>query len=221
MTRQRAQLHEHETRTQIIHAALALFAQEGFFGPSLRAVGKAAQQKNTAAVHYHFKDRDGLLQACLEHVLEALDSPQIKQRTIKLPTPPAPKRLHETLLEAFLPIFSLSQQHPDWGAAGIRFLARAMQGESALLVQQLEQQTQAHTQALIARLSLLLPKLPEAILLERYELATLTVIHATVASPYEAARLGRAWSEQEVAGSIQRTLDFIAGGFMAPCSPEP
>lgn len=221
MTHQPSQTTELETRTQLIHAALSLFAQEGFFGPSLRAVGKAAGQKNTAAAHYHFKDREGLLTACLEYVLAALDSPHITQHSLKLPTAPQPESLHMALLEEFLPIFNLSQQHPGWGAAGIRFLARAMQGESAPLALHLEHLTHANTEDFIARLGALLPLMPEPILMGRYELAALTVIHATVASPYEEARLARPWSEQEKALSVQRILDFIAGGFMAPYSSEP
>ncbi|MEZ5378131.1 MAG: TetR family transcriptional regulator [Acidimicrobiales bacterium] len=54
------------TREILIAAALSLFAEEGIDAPSLRAINRAAGQRNTNALQYHFGDRDGLLRQALE-----------------------------------------------------------------------------------------------------------------------------------------------------------
>lgn len=54
------------TRDVLIDAAMPLFAEEGIDGPSLRAITRAAGQRNTNALQYHFGDRDGLLRESLD-----------------------------------------------------------------------------------------------------------------------------------------------------------
>ena len=59
------------TRERILSAAERLFAQRGTAQVSLKEINSAAGQRNTAAVHYHFKSREQLLQAVLEpHLVE-------------------------------------------------------------------------------------------------------------------------------------------------------
>ncbi len=53
-------------RQALIDAARSLFAERGIEGVSMREVGRAAEQRNTNAVQYHFGDRDALLLAVLE-----------------------------------------------------------------------------------------------------------------------------------------------------------
>jgi AcrR family transcriptional regulator len=53
-------------RMELSAAARRLFAEEGIDGPSLREINRAAGQRNTSALQYHFGDRDGLLRAVFE-----------------------------------------------------------------------------------------------------------------------------------------------------------
>ncbi|MBW2268897.1 MAG: TetR/AcrR family transcriptional regulator [Deltaproteobacteria bacterium] len=62
------------TRRSILDAAEKLFAERGPGAVSLNEVNSAARQRNTAAVHYHFKNRDGLLAAVLERHREEIDA---------------------------------------------------------------------------------------------------------------------------------------------------
>jgi AcrR family transcriptional regulator len=50
----------------IITAAERLFATQGIEGVSLREIMRAAGQRNTTSLQYHFGDRDGLLRAIVE-----------------------------------------------------------------------------------------------------------------------------------------------------------
>lgn len=49
----------------MIDAARSLFAERGVDGVSMREIGRAAQQRNTNAVQYHFGDRDTLVREVL------------------------------------------------------------------------------------------------------------------------------------------------------------
>lgn len=54
-----------DSRALLIDAARGLFAERGIDGVSMREVGRAADQRNTNAVQYHFGDREALLLAVL------------------------------------------------------------------------------------------------------------------------------------------------------------
>lgn len=55
------------TKERLIETAERLFAQRGIAGVSLREIGEAAGQRNTAAVLYHFGSKQRLIEAILEH----------------------------------------------------------------------------------------------------------------------------------------------------------
>ena len=61
------------TRRSILDAAERLFAERGPDAVSLNEINQAARQRNRAAVHYHFKNRDGLLDAVLARHLDEID----------------------------------------------------------------------------------------------------------------------------------------------------
>lgn len=59
------------TRERILAAALPLFAELGFAGASVRAIGQAAGA-NIATLAYHFSDKEGLYVACIERLYAEL-----------------------------------------------------------------------------------------------------------------------------------------------------
>lgn len=62
-----------DTREKIQSAAEALFAEDGFDRVTLRQIARAAEQRNVAAVQYHFGSKKGLLEAIVERHTERLD----------------------------------------------------------------------------------------------------------------------------------------------------
>jgi AcrR family transcriptional regulator len=57
-----------DNRELIIRAAESMFALQGVHAASLRAINSAAEQRNNAALHYHFRTRTNLIEAVLsEH----------------------------------------------------------------------------------------------------------------------------------------------------------
>ncbi|MFK7895758.1 MAG: helix-turn-helix domain-containing protein [Myxococcota bacterium] len=63
-----------ETRAQLIRAAERLFAEKGVEATSLREINREAGQRNASALQYHFKNRQGLLQAILQKHDLAVDA---------------------------------------------------------------------------------------------------------------------------------------------------
>lgn len=54
------------TRAALVRTAADLMAARGIDGPSLREIARVAGARNTAALQYHFGDREALLAAVLE-----------------------------------------------------------------------------------------------------------------------------------------------------------
>jgi TetR/AcrR family transcriptional regulator, regulator of cefoperazone and chloramphenicol sensitivity len=55
-----------DTRESLLRAGQRLFAERGVYQVPLKAIVDAAGQRNASALHYHFENREGLLQAILE-----------------------------------------------------------------------------------------------------------------------------------------------------------
>lgn len=55
-----------DARGRILDAAEALFGERGIDGVSLREIAAAAGQRNNSVVHYHFQDKQGLVDALLQ-----------------------------------------------------------------------------------------------------------------------------------------------------------
>jgi TetR/AcrR family transcriptional regulator, regulator of cefoperazone and chloramphenicol sensitivity len=69
-----------ETRRRIIEAAIRLFGERGFEGASTREIGRLAGI-NAPALRYYFDSKEGLYQACAEHLAsqtEALLAPALQ-----------------------------------------------------------------------------------------------------------------------------------------------
>lgn len=60
------------TRRKLVDAATRLFAEHGVAGVSQAEIVRSAGQRNTAALVYHFKDREGILRAIVAENVERL-----------------------------------------------------------------------------------------------------------------------------------------------------
>jgi AcrR family transcriptional regulator len=67
-----------DTKTQILDAAEKLFAKQGFEATSLRAI-IADAGVNLAAIHYHFRSKEGLVRAVLERRIAPINEERIRQ----------------------------------------------------------------------------------------------------------------------------------------------
>ena len=92
-----------DTRQRLVDAGRRLFAQQGVYATSLKAVVEAAGQRNTSALHYHFGGREGLLAA----IIDVHNSRIEHERQVLLDTTPAPVTLGQLVSAVVLPQASL------------------------------------------------------------------------------------------------------------------
>src|SRR6516162_4097843 len=89
------------TTERILDAAERLFAQHGFDGTSIRAIVDEAKV-NLAAVHYHFRSKDALLEAVLTRRISVVNDARLKmlEEVEKAARPKPPSA--EDVLRAFI-----------------------------------------------------------------------------------------------------------------------
>lgn len=103
------------TKERLILAAIALSAQRGFSNVPLREVVEKAECHNISAVHYHFKNRSGLLFA----VLQLID----KHWAVEIPGYAQRGGVFE-VLHAFALSLDDLKRASQWGNTVIKFLTR-------------------------------------------------------------------------------------------------
>lgn len=92
---------EIDTRSRILDAAEALFAERGFGGTSVRGITKSAGV-NLAAVHYHFGSKEGVMREVLRRRVEPVNRERHRRLQEALHAAGlGPPRL-EAIVEAFV-----------------------------------------------------------------------------------------------------------------------
>ncbi len=103
-----------KTRRRLILSAIELGACHGFSNVPLRSIVERAQEGNISAIHYHFKDREGLLRAIIAKV-EAAWPAVLPPEAIGNP---------RAALTHFLLNLDKLQCHEHWRHSILRFLTR-------------------------------------------------------------------------------------------------
>ncbi len=119
-------------KTKLILAAEKLFARGGIEGVSLREISAAAGQGNHHAVQYHFRSREGLVQAIFDFRMRQMEH----RRAEMLDAAEAAGRLEDvrTIVEIiFLPQLELPGQHGNHSYANFlcQYLLRTETAEFA------------------------------------------------------------------------------------------
>jgi AcrR family transcriptional regulator len=121
------------TQTQILDAAEKLFARQGFEATSLRAI-IADAGVNLAAIHYHFRSKEGLVRAVLQRRLAPINVERIRQLEACQRKSRAKGPQVETILEAFLaPPLYLALKHSVQGRLLMQLMGRILLQSSELL----------------------------------------------------------------------------------------
>ncbi len=109
-----------DTRRQLLLTALRLYAEHGIQGVSLRTISSAAGSRNSAAMHYHFSNRQGVLVAAVEMIVA-----ELQQIAKSAGTGHPATTLREGVRVSLEPVFQLPRHQP-WGEDAIRFMSRLM-----------------------------------------------------------------------------------------------
>lgn len=148
-----------ETRERIIAAAVTLFGERGFAGASTRDIATAAGV-NAPALQYYFENKEGLYQACAEHIandLKARFEPAMRQARDALKNNAGT----DALIEAFLGIKAVMLESvlmQPFASSRRLFVARELADEepqlaSKLLHRRLKQPLNKISADLLARIT--------------------------------------------------------------------
>jgi AcrR family transcriptional regulator len=124
----RARRSRRSGKEALLDAAERLFAEKGLEGVSLRQIGSQSGQLNTAAIHYHFGDKENLIREILERRSERFEKRRVGLLRDAISADPD-KQVAEMLKVIFLPGAEIDQTTDRHNAA--RFAAQYMLHSSA------------------------------------------------------------------------------------------
>jgi AcrR family transcriptional regulator len=114
-----------DVQLRLVDAATKLFAEHGIDGVALKDIVAAAGQKNQSAIQYHFRDKDGLINAALEARFRAIDARRAVMADAAIRLDGAARR-KEILRAVVEPIVAEAELHV-MGPAYIQFVVQALQ----------------------------------------------------------------------------------------------
>ena len=121
------------TRQKILDAAEKLFARQGFESTSLRSI-IASAGVNLAAIHYHFRGKEGLIRAVIERRFARVNDERLRLLTEYEKRPGGRAPLVEEILDAFLaPMLRLGLLHSGQGRLLMQLAGRLLQASDGML----------------------------------------------------------------------------------------
>jgi AcrR family transcriptional regulator len=210
---------ETDTKQRILDVAEEMFAEQGFGGTSLRAI-IAAAEVNLAAVHYHFRSKEALLEAVIVRRLEPLNRERLSlldqyERGAGKWGPSV-----EQILEAFLaPSIHFIRTTPEGCLFG-KLLGR-MHSEPGAMFAAIARKHFAHVlQRFQAALRKALPELPPEDFFWRFHFSIGAIAYTLGRSDLLEVMSGGICKLDEES-AISQLIDFLAAGFRAGASRRP
>ncbi len=205
------------TRRRLTETAIDLFGERGVYGASLREISERAGAKNTAAAHYHFGDRRGLIVAAVDCVVgECSILLNFEQaRDLGIDFQPRDSVVWRIIAHAMLPYVTLPLRK-GWGYNGIRLLSRLITVEGTEFAPELESRLQPGGAELAGFLAAHVPGLEPGSLTQRIDFMFVNCICGTAAFPYVTAVSEAGLTDRRSAAEffVQLT-DYVAGGILA------
>jgi AcrR family transcriptional regulator len=202
-----------DTKGNLILSALELFAEHGIDAVSMRTINNAAGTRNASAVHYHFGNKLGIIEAIIAFIRDELDTHRkdavanLERRAASGDNPSC----REILWATFTPYYRL-YRNPQFGRSALRFLARLqidMSPEIQAILNREPQKLSLRIDALLARA---LPDLPTEIRRLRYlYFWNLMVLMFSGSDRLATTGFGdlRAATDEE---GLLRLFDYLVGG---------
>lgn len=206
-----------DTRQNLILSALHLFSDQGIDAVSMRTINAAAGARNASAVHYHFGNKFGIIEAIISFIKDELDAhrlPALEDLEARAAAghPPGAR---EVMWAALKPYDALSRT-PEYGRSAIRFLARIQTDMNADIQDTLKRDRHEIAQRFDALLARALPNLPNDVRQTRYIYCwTLMVQSFAGTGNWRDTTFGNLRAATGDA-ALLRFFDFMVGGLEAP-----
>jgi len=208
-----------DTKQRILDVAEQMFADQGFAGTSLRSI-IAAANVNLAAVHYHFKSKEALLEAVVLRRLGPLNQRRLDllneyERRAGKAGPTV-----EEILNAFVtPAVGLIHNTAKGGVFG-KLLGRLHWETRPSFALIARKHFNPLFQRFQAALSKALPGVPPELLLWRMHFAVGAMAHTLTSSDTLEVMSQGLCRSSDAETAIPQLIDFLSAGFRAS-SPLP
>lgn len=204
-----------DTKTRLLDAAERLFAERGFAATSLRAI-TAAAGVNLAAVNYHFRSKQALLEAVFARRLDWVN----RRRLELLAAAEARARRRpplEEILEAFVaPAFRLRAELGAAAASFQRLMGRLLVEPGESTERMLKEQFGGVADRFLSALKKALPELPPAELAARIQFMIGAMAHTLAGTSLMKLFWGDRSNLSDAEATIRRLVAFLAAGLRAP-----
>lgn len=208
-----------DTKQNLILSALDLFAQQGIDAVSMRTINAAAGARNASAVHYHFGNKLGIIEAIISFIKDELDSHRLPalQALEERAAAGKPPGTREIMWAALKPYDALTKT-PGYGRSAIRFLARLQTDMNADIQAVLNKDPHEIAQRFDTLLAEALPELPADVRRSRYLYGwTLMVQSFAGTGSWRDTAFGNLRAANGDA-ALLRFFDYLVGGLEAPVS---
>lgn len=200
-----------DTRSRLLLTALGLYAGEGLHAVSLRRIATEAGSKNSAAVHYHFRNKLGVLQALVKMISRELYTLSRTQRSAN----PGPRNLRNACRDILQPLVQLPRQR-EWGPDAVRFLSRMVSEGDAEIAELVNPIYAPFFGRLDEALASELPQLPAEVRRLRLLFISTNVLHGVAETGWlERSPLGDL-SQFDEHTLLEHLIDYLIGGLTAP-----
>jgi AcrR family transcriptional regulator len=200
-----------DTRERLLLTALHLYAAEGLHAVSLRRISTEAGSKNSAAMHYHFQNKLGVVHALVELIAKELGHIATTLRSEN-----SPKRsLRGACRDTLRPLALLPTRQP-WGTDGVHFLSRLVSENDADIADMINAMFAPFWQRVDHALEAQLPDLPAPVRRLRLMFMTTNVLHGVAEVGWLTHTPLGDLSDFDEDTLLDHLVDYLIGGLQAP-----
>lgn len=198
------------TKTEILDAAEALFAGQGYDATSIREITRAADV-NVAAIHYHFGSKKAVLRGVTDRIVEPLNGRRFELLDAALAAAAPDLPALEAILDAFIrPDVETLQQLQQRGPRVAHFLGRTYGDPTPWIQEMANEQFSAAAARFFPILGARLARLDaEEVAWRMTQVATL-VVHLFATWPDAGMK------DEEAEGALARIVAFSTAALGAP-----
>jgi AcrR family transcriptional regulator len=200
-----------DTRERLLLTALHLYAREGLHAVSLRRISTEAGSRNSAAMHYHFHNKLGVVQALVKMIARELGRIANSLR----PEQSSKRSLRSACRDTLRPLVLLPARQ-IWGADGVHFLSRLVSENDADIAAMINAMYAPFWQRLDHALEEQLPELPAPVRRLRLMFMSTNVLHGVAEVAWLTHTPLGDLSHFDQDTLLDHLVDYLIGGLQAP-----
>lgn len=213
----------HNTRQKILDAAEKLFARHGFESTSVRSI-IASAGVNLAAIHYHFKSKEGLISAVIQRRFAPVNDERLRLLAEYENRTDGRAPLVEEILQAFLaPMLRVGLLHSGQGRLLMQLGGRLLQASDGMFEKAAGSEFERVAVRFLAAFHKALPALARQEIAWRMNFtigAAARALFGGVPVKVLSSASHENLEERDVERVLQRLISYTAAGMRAPVGSQ-